>query len=59
MAKQMVLTVSTGMTYSEQKVLLGFTAEEWGRLSNDEQLVEIENAIMNIIDWSVKADEQN
>lgn len=57
MAKQMVLTVSTGMTYSEQKVLLGFTAEEWERLSNDDQLVEIENAIMNTIDWSVKADE--
>lgn len=58
MAKQMILTVSTGMTYSEQKVLLGFTAEEWEGLSHDDQLVEIENAIMNIIDWSVKADEQ-
>ncbi|MEI9698933.1 hypothetical protein V5046_13955 [Moellerella wisconsensis] len=58
MAKLMVLTVSTGMTYSEQKILLGFTAEEWAALSDDDQKVEIENAIMNMIDWSIKADEQ-
>ncbi|MEY0055195.1 hypothetical protein AB7W56_10010 [Providencia rettgeri] len=58
MAKQMVLTVSTGMGYSERKVLLGFTAEEWMMLSDDEQEVEIDHAIMSIINWSVKADEQ-
>lgn len=46
------------MTYSEQKILLGFTAEEWAALSDDDQKVEIENAIMNMIDWSIKADEQ-
>lgn len=57
MAKQMVLTVSTGMTYSEQKVLLGFTADEWRALSGDEQSVEIDHAIKNIIDWSVKVED--
>ncbi len=54
----MVLTVNTGMTYSEREVLLGFTVEEWGKLSSDEQSVEIDHAIKNIIDWSVKVNEQ-
>lgn len=58
MAKQMVLTVNTGMTYSEREVLLGFTVEEWGKLSSDEQSVEIEHAIENIIDWSLKVSKQ-
>ncbi|MGG4662972.1 DUF7167 family protein [Providencia vermicola] len=58
MAKQMVLTVSTGMVGSEREVLLGFTVEEWRALSGDEQSVEIDHAIKNIIDWSVKSDEQ-
>ncbi|MBG5919005.1 hypothetical protein AB6H27_22800 [Providencia huaxiensis] len=57
MAKQMVLTVSTGMTFSQREVLLGFTVEEWRALSGDEQSVEIDHAIKNIIDWSVKVED--
>ncbi|HEM6858827.1 TPA: hypothetical protein U2I44_003804 [Providencia rettgeri] len=57
MAKQMVLTVSTGMTFSQREVLLGFTVEEWRALSGDEQSVEIDHDIKNIIDWSVKVED--
>ena len=54
MAKQMVIVISTGNSYSEIERELGFTENEWDALSIEEQETEIQHAINNAVEWDLK-----